>query len=386
MARETMNSRERINRTLRREAVDRCPIDLGSHPSTGISAFAYLKLKQVLGLGGETEIWDLPQMLARVEIPVLERFHCDLICLSPAPARFRSWQPREGCRFLIPENATPVRDQAGDWVLSQPGNGSMRMPEGSHFFDGAWLSHWEKCSPEEELAANAREAERLFKETDYALNYTGYATGPQLGGFFGGLEESIRLLEEPDEVKTAAAAWSDRAIAEFDRINRAMGPYLSVVSMGCDLGIQSMPYIRAEWFEEFYSAPLKRVCEHIHRSSEIKIFLHSCGSIKPLIPLLIEAGIDCLNPVQISADDMDPAELKREFGDRIIFWGGVCDTQHVLGVKTPAEVSAHVAELMKTFKPGGGLVANQVHNIMGNVPPENIIAMFDTIYRESFNQ
>ena len=112
--------------------------------------------------------------------------------------------------------------------------------------------------------------------------------------------------------------------------------------------------------------------------------MHNCGSIKPFIPLLIEAGVDVLNPVQISAGNMDPAQLKAEFGERIVFWGGGCDTQNVLPTASPAEVAENVRKLARIFKPGGGFVFNQVHNIMGDVPPENIVAMLDTAYAESF--
>ena len=128
----------------------------------------------------------------------------------------------------------------------------------------------------------------------------------------------------------------------------------------------------------------RRFCEFLHANSDIKVFLHNCGSIKPLIPMLIEAGIDVLNPVQISAVNMDPQELKDDFGDKMCFWGGGCDTQSVLGVCTPEDVKDNVRKLMRTFKKDSGFVFNQVHNIMGNVPAENIVAMLDTAYAESF--
>jgi uroporphyrinogen decarboxylase len=121
----------------------------------------------------------------------------------------------------------------------------------------------------------------------------------------------------------------------------------------------------------------------VHAHSDIKVFLHSCGAQRELMAGLIEAGIDVLNPVQISAVGMDAAELKAEYGDDIIFFGGGCDTQNVLGTKTPAEVREHVAKLTNIFKPGGGFIFNQVHNIMGNVPPENIVALFDAAYENS---
>jgi uroporphyrinogen decarboxylase len=108
------------------------------------------------------------------------------------------------------------------------------------------------------------------------------------------------------------------------------------------------------------------------------VFLHSCGSIYPLIPDLIEAGVDILNPVQTSAANMEPQKLKNEFGNQITFWGGGCDTQQVLPNATPEEIEKHVSERINILAPGGGFIFNQIHNIQANVPPENIVAMFET--------
>ncbi|HBQ63829.1 MAG TPA: hypothetical protein DD727_02670 [Clostridiales bacterium] len=163
-----------------------------------------------------------------------------------------------------------------------------------------------------------------------------------------------------------------------------MGGFIQGICVNSDLGSQRGPFCRPSLWEELCAPYLKEFCSFVHRNSDFKIFHHCCGSIRPFIPSLIDCGIDMLNPVQISADNMDPAELKRDFGSGITFWGGGCDTQRVLSTGTPEEVAANVRELTRIFKPGGGFVFNQVHNIMGNVPPENIITMLDTAYEESF--
>ena len=129
---------------------------------------------------------------------------------------------------------------------------------------------------------------------------------------------------------------------------------------------------------------LKQVCDFIHQNSDTKVFMHSCGSIEPLLPLLIEAGIDIINPVQISATGMDAAALKRKYGDRIVFWGGGANTQQVLGIEPPKAVRDHVRTLVQTFKPGGGYVFCPVHNILGNVQPESILAAYEAAYEASF--
>jgi uroporphyrinogen decarboxylase len=150
------------------------------------------------------------------------------------------------------------------------------------------------------------------------------------------------------------------------------------------MGMQSGPFFSPDCFEQFVMPYMKEFNHIVHENSNIKLFLHCCGSIKPLIPGLIEAELDILNPVQISASDMDPAELKAKFGGKLTFWGGGCNTQNILGFRDEETVRKNVKELSTVFKPGGGFVFNQVHNIMGNVPPQNIVAMFDEAYKNSF--
>jgi uroporphyrinogen-III decarboxylase len=118
----------------------------------------------------------------------------------------------------------------------------------------------------------------------------------------------------------------------------------------------------------------------VHRNTSFKTFLHSCGSIPQLIPHWIEAGVDILNPVQTSAAGMDPRKLKSEFGRKLVFWGGGCDTQSVLPNGTPQEVREHVKENVEIFAPGGGYVFTQVHNIQAKVPTENVEAMLDAAF------
>jgi uroporphyrinogen decarboxylase len=144
-----------------------------------------------------------------------------------------------------------------------------------------------------------------------------------------------------------------------------------------DSGTQRGEFVRPELWAEMIKPHYARLCGWIHANTPWKTFLHSCGSVYNLIPHFIEAGVDILNPIQTSAVNMEPERLKREFGKKIVLWGGGCDTQHVLGSATPAQIREHVRERMAIFKPGGGYVFNQVHNIQSNVPAENIIAMFD---------
>lgn len=384
---ETMTSRERVIRAINHEPVDRVPIDLGSHMSTGISMFAYWNLREYLGLSTDA-IWvpDMVQCLAYVEVDILERFHCDCILLEPRFPRTTRWNPRGGYAFSIPAAAAPQRCANGDWIISR-GEKSMRMPAGGYFFDGAWLNNWGEGSEDDRIALYAREAERIFKETDYATNLVGYSYGLGIASYAAGdIDQAIRAFDDPDAVRAEREASLARSIRIMGKVIDQFGSYIQLVTMSDDMGTQNGPMCNPAYVEAFSMPYYKRFCEFVHANSDIKIFLHNCGSIKPLIPMLIDAGIDVLNPVQISANNMDPRELKDEFGDKVCFWGGGCNTQQVLGRASPGDVSRNVRELVQTFKKDSGFVFNQVHNIMGDVPPENVVAMLDTAYEESFYQ
>jgi len=381
---ETMTSRERVVRTLNHQPADRAPLDLGMHPSTGISAFAYHHLRRHLGLDTRAiRVPDVVQMLAFVDEDVRQRFHLDCVMLEPAwptPAR---WTPRGDFSFLVPAAFQPQRDAAGDWIVRQ-GAGQMRMPGDGFFFDGDWLSNWGGLDEDAAIALYAREAERVYKETPYATAFLGYGYGPAFAAFFNGLEHGMQMLDDPAAAHADNERRLQHSLAIAGKVIDAMGPHIQMLCLGNDMGMQAGPMCRPETMAEFVFPYYQRFCDFVHRHSDIKVFLHCCGSIKPLIPLIIEAGIDVLNPVQISAADMEPAALKREFGERIVFWGGCCNTQNVLGTAAPEAVARHTRGLVKTFKSGGGVVVNQVHNIMGDVPPANIVAMLDAAYAGSF--
>lgn len=379
-----MTSRERVLRTLHRQPVDRYPIDLGSHNSTGISAFAYRNLREYLGLyPGDIWIPDLPQMLAFVDEDIRRRFHVDCIMLEPEWMQIREWNPRDTYRFRIPAAAIPVCNSIGDWIIRREGQ-EMRMFREGYFFEGALLSYWGTGDEDADLAIYAREAECIFKETNYATNFIGYGHGGGFGAFFGDVNRLMQMTLDPEKVIEEHKIRCREYIRRTGKIIDSMGRYIQLLSIGDDMGAQNGPMCSPSLIEQCVAPFIKQFCDFVHRNSDLKIFMHNCGSIKPLIPMLIDCGVDVLNPVQISAENMNPSELKREFGDQIVFWGGGCDTQNVLALKDPAEVAAHVRELSGIFKQGGGFVFNQVHNIMGDVPPENIVAMFDAAFEESF--
>jgi len=378
MSKETMSRRERVIKTINGEKTDRMPIDLSVHFSTGISVFAYENLRRHLGLDtAKIEIADNVQMLARVDEDILERFHCDCIVLNPPLVNPARWNVRGDHTFFVSNKLKPELNADGDWVV-RSGGASMRMPVGGYFFDGDWLSSVEYATEEEELAAYAKRAEWIYKETDYYTMKMGYSA------FFNGIDHACDMYTDPDEVMQQQEQLLKDKLAQFNRMNDAYGRYIQCIEVNSDLGTQNAPMLAPDMYAEFCLPYLQTFCKHVHDNSDIKIFIHSCGSINPLIPYIIEAGVDILNPVQISADNMDPADLKAKYGDKIAFWGGGCNTQQVLNMGTPEDVRGNVRELVSAFKPNGRFVFTQVHNIMGDVKPENIVAMFDEAYANAF--
>ncbi|NLG24581.1 MAG: hypothetical protein GX558_04450 [Clostridiales bacterium] len=377
MAAKTMTRRQRVLAAINHQVPDRMPIDLGAHFSTGISAFAYRRLREHLGLDtAAIEVPDMVQMLARVDLDVLERFHCDAMLLNPPWRRPVRWTVRGDDAFWISDRVRPERNGRGEWIVRRDGQ-SMRMPVGGFFFDGAWLAARDYDTDDEELAAYAARAEYIYKQTDFFTLLMGFS------GYFDGLDFACLMLTDPDEALAHQRRALDRNLRRVERVIRTFGRYIQAIEVNSDLGAQNAPLVRPGLYAEMCAPYLKQFVDFVHQNSDIKVMMHSCGSVEPLIPHIIEAGVDILNPVQISAANMEPAALKRKYGDQICFWGGGCDTQSVLPSATPAEVAAHVREVVAIFKPGGGYVFNQVHNIMGNVPPENVVAMLDAAYAES---
>jgi len=377
MQRETMTSRERVIKTINHEPVDRVPIDLGIHYSTGISAFAYWNLREHLGLSTDNiEIIDLNQFLARVNTDILERFHCDCMLLNPGSLKTMRWNPRGKYNFTIPKQASPKLLSDGSWMLSPAYK--MVMPEGGFFFD-ALRNNDNVESEEERLERYAKEAERIFKDTEYYTMYIGY------GAYFShDIDWMLKTVTAPEEIIEENERIHKMQIRSVQKVIDLMGNYIQAVAINSDLGTQIGPLCNPSVYDDLCAPYVKKFCDYVHQNSDLKVFMHSCGSIRRFLPTLVECGVDIFNPVQIMASEMDPAELKKEFGEKVTFWGGCCNTQHVLNSDNPEDVAQNVRELVNIFKPGGGLVFNQVHNVMGDIPPENIIAMLDTAYEESF--
>jgi uroporphyrinogen decarboxylase len=183
----------------------------------------------------------------------------------------------------------------------------------------------------------------------------------------------------PEAILRLSEALCSIYLTKLEKWLGAVGPYIDVVLFGDDLGCQNGPLLSPAMYRRYYQSFHRRMWARARELADVKVMLHCCGGVYELLDDLIDAGLDAINPVQISCARMETGKLKSRFGDRLTFWGGGCDTQSILPDSTPEEVARHVREQVKTLHPGGGFVFQQVHNIQADVPPQNVVAMFDAV-------
>jgi len=389
-----MTSRERVLKTLRHEEPDKVPIDLGAMRSTGIMAIAYNKLKSYLKMkGGITRVYDIGQQLAEPELEILRRFQVDVVDLTntfgePSDA-WQEWPLPDQSSGYVPKIFYPVR-RGNEWVIMDGDKVSSRMPEGCLYFESCNppLEHAETKQDldsarwyyltDDDLKLLEQRAKTLFHETDFAVMGGFGGNILELGqGYRGWANFMMDLAINPGFAEDLMDKLVEVHLKNLEGYLQAVGQYIQVIQMGDDLGTQNATQLSPDMYREFIKPRHRKIYQYVKQHSDLYVFLHSCGSVYDLIPDLIDAGVDILNPVQTSAEKMDPARLKAEFGDQLTFWGGGVDTQHVLPDASPDEVASMVQDRIRIFAPGGGFVFTPVHNIQANVPPENIVAAYD---------
>jgi hypothetical protein len=378
------------------------------------------QLRQALGLdvpGTSVKVMDPYQMLGEIRSDLMETLGIDVVGLGMPKTMFgfrnegwKPWTTFAGTPVLVPEGFNTEPDANGDILMYPEGDKSVppsgRMPKGGFYFDSIIrqppiddnhlnvednLEEFEAIS-DEDLSCLKREAERLYTETDKAIlaNFGGTAFGdialvpaPWLKH-----PKGIRDVEEwyistsirRDYVYRVFEHQGEIALKNLEKILSTVGNMVTAVFVtGTDFGAQHGPFISPRAYRDLYSPFHKQVNDWIHRNTPWKSFIHSCGSVRALIPDFIAAGFDILNPVQCSATGMAPSELKKEFGDLVTFWGGGVDTQRTLPFGTPDEVRKEVRERLKIFGAGGGYVFNTTHNVQASVPIENVLAMYETV-------
>jgi len=405
-----VTSRERVLAALNHREPDRVPIDCSGHRSSGIAALTYGKLREHLGLKARPiRVYDPLQQLAILDEDVLGRFGIDTIELGRGFAQddsaWANWVLPDGTPCQMPAWALPER-RANEWVLlSESGRVLGRMPDGALYFEQTYFPFMDEAGPRtnleamqesmwtaiasppgptvggaEGLAKLAQGARRLRDQTDRAIIGLFGGNLLEMGQFFYRNDNFLMLLAgEPRRAHDFLDRLVEIHLANLERFLGAVGKCIDVIAFGDDLGMQTGPQISPAMYREFFKQRHGQMWQRAKELANVKVMLHSCGGIRELLPDLIEAGLDAVNPVQITCRGMETAELKREFGRDMVFWGGGCDTRDVLSNATPEEVRRHVRKQVSTLCPGGGFVFQQVHNVLAGVPPANIKAMFEAV-------
>ncbi len=415
-----MNHRSRVLCALDHREPDRVPVDLGSTAVTGIHVSALGRLRRaVLGPTAESlplRVHEPYQMLGQVDRELRDALGLDAVGVFPRRTMFgfecRDWKPIrlfDGTECEVPGAFEITITEEGDWLVHPEGDRSAppsaRMPAGGYFFDSIIRQpplDESRLDPadnteefgdvtEEDLAWYEAKARRASAEgRAVVLSMPGTAFGdialvpaPWMKyprGIRDVAEWYISLAARPAYVRAVFDRQLEVALRNLDRMIARLGELVDVVLLtGTDFGEQRGPFISRDMYRELFQPYHIAVNRLVHQRSRWKTMIHSCGSVFDLLPDFIEAGFDILTPVQCSAAKMDPRDLKREFGRHIVFWGGGVNTQHTLPFGTPEEVYREVRERIEIFGEGGGFVFNTIHNIQGNTPTDNMIAMFRAI-------
>jgi uroporphyrinogen decarboxylase len=411
---EEMTSRERILAALEHRETDRVPVDFSGHRSSGIAALVYPELRKHLHLPQKTvRVYDMIQQLAVVDEDVLDRFGVDTVEMGRSflleESDWKDWILPDGTSCKIPYYIH-VERRGEDWYLLN-GNGQELaiQKKGCLYFEQTHFPLKDRdfaaddfldledvlsqtvwtgvASPgahlpldEEGLAEMAHRAKTLRMSTNRAI----------IGLFGGNMFEIPQMLFRMDNYLTFLGLYPEKAIRFSEKLCDlhmkslekwlgAVGPYIDIILFGDDLGGQTGPLISPRMYRQVFKPFHRKLWHHAKELADVKVMLHCCGGVRALMDGLIDAGLDAINPVQINAAGMDPAELKAEFGDKITLWGGGCDTREILPRCSPGQVAAHVEELVRLLRRGGGFVFQQVHNILADVPAENVAAMFDAV-------
>jgi len=415
-----MNARERLRATLDHRQPDRVCVDFGGTWISGIHASVVHRLKQrLLGPGAPpTRVHEPYQMLGEVDAGLRAALGVDVVGVWPRTNIFgyeaTGWKPFtlfDGTPCLVPGNfnVTPAPD--GGWLMYPEGDvaapASGHMPKDGYFFDA--IIRQPPLDESRLDPADNLEEFSLLKEADLAhyrqqvawLDQDARDSGVVLlapGTAFGDIalvpapflkhpkgirdisEWYMATAERPDYVQAVFERQCEYALKNLETLIGLFGDRVQVVvTTGTDFGTQGGLFISIPAYRKLFQPYHRRLNDFIHEHSNWKTFIHSCGAVAPLIPEFIAAGFDILNPVQCSAAGMDPVQLKRNFGRDLVFWGGCVNTQHTM-YETPEAVYREVRERIDIFNRDGGFVCNAVHNIQGNSPVENVLAMFRAIH------
>ena len=369
-----MNSRERVIATLHHQPPDHVPVDLGSTLVSNIHRKANNQLKAYLGIQADEPVHDIVQGLVVPDERILHQFGVDFrrVALRP-PSNKTSYLPSGSDKTYRDEWG--MRRQRTDlyWEIVESPLADAKVEDLRHF-------PWPDPHDPMRVAGLADEARNLYQETDFAL----------VADFLGGgiFEQALwmrgfeRFMMDMVSDEHFVAALMDTLLELYIKFYTvyldAVGAYVQIIAVGDDLGMQTGPLISPALYRRLIKPRHKELYSFIHSQTDAKILHHSCGGIFPLVQDLIDVGVDILNPIQTSAQGMDPAILKRDFGNQLVFHGGI-DVQQILPFTTSERVREEVRSIVATLGKGSGYIFAPSHNIQADVPPENIIAMYETI-------
>ena len=419
MSAASMTSRERVQAALAHRQPDRPPVDLGSTLVTGIQVSAYARLKKALGVdGGVNRVYDPFQMLGQVEEPVKKLLGVDTMGIELPTTIFgyrnENWKPFtmfDGTEVQISGHFETDVLPGGDLVQYARGDRSAppsgHMPKGGFYFDTIvrqepiveealdpkeWVAQTYSLYTEEELRFLEETARHWYDNSSYSLigNFWGAGFGdiatvpgpaiPHPKGIRDPEEWYVSFLMRKEYIREIFHLQLELQMKNLRMYQQAVGDRIDVAVMsGTDFGSQKGPFISPASYREVFKPLHKEMNDWVHAHTSWKTFYHTCGSVMAFMDDFAEAGIDILNPVQVSAADMAPETLKERYGDRFVFWGGAVDAQHTLAFGTPEAVREEVARNVRVFNRGGGFVFNNVHNIQATVPTENIRALFEAV-------
>jgi len=409
-----MNSREKVLAAINHKE-SKVPVDMGATPSSGISAIAYSNLTKHLGLKNTpTLIYDVVQQLAQPHDEILDMIGVDVLDIGRTfnTQLSNDWKPvkmANGAEAFYPKWFSPILQADGSY-LTYDNDGKRvlsKMPVGATFFDQTYFpyvdgypdsyenldaemgrimwardvhSPWDHAGDDDFWQKLRENTLELRKTTDKALLVVCGCNLFEWGTFLRRMDNFLMdLLCDPYNVEKLLDQLMIRHLATLEKVCDAVGDVVDIIRFGDDLGMTTGPFMDEETYKTLFKPRHKILCDYVKEHSNMHTFIHSCGSISLLMPHLIEAGIEIFNPVQTNSYMMEPDFLKKEFGQDCTFWGGGIETAGTLNVGTPAKVREQVLERLEIFSKGGGFVFNTVHNILPDVPPENIVAMFDAV-------
>lgn len=375
-----MTSRDRLLTTLSHKEPDRVPFDIGATFVTGVHEIAYERLRTELGMDPAYTMWDRKLGLARVDDDVRNHFQVDaglLGAAAPNPDTYKADIVQVGDDLLLTDEygivwRKPIKGGLYYDLYKSPLAGDITEQDIANY-------PWPDPTDPMRFARLRQDAEKVVLTEQRASICRGIISGHlESALWLRGYEEFyMDLVAEPSLAEALLDKVFEIKTAYWGRVFEEVGDMLDLVNEADDYGGQNTLLIAPATWRKMIKPRLAKFCEFVHNNSKAKVFLHSDGAIREIIPDLIEAGVDVLNPVQFTATGMELSALKHDFGKDVCFWGGSVDSQGVLPNGTPEEVRDQVRRNVETLMPDGGYICANVHNIQPDVPPQNIVALWE---------